>query len=390
MPSDRPDFISPNAQWEEAMVRYNGIPMKVWRSVADPEKIIGWVENPRVDMIVRRWRLQGHISDSVHPDENEMLDLMLDDDALSTEQHQTFSLEKLGEDIKLNGVREALIVTWSGKLLDGNRRKFATKWALSDRGGADVAERDMLVEIPVLVLDENAPVNHENAILIQENYAESLKKAWPEVVTNSRLYGRYIEISSRQAGLDDLGIRRSLQQEFPRFNVTEIRNRIGTWQLTQEFRVDYVEDMGESDVERHINNNFQYFRQAHDTFRTSKEYEDSEFRNLLFKGIRHELFPSFAGVRDLSDIQKSERATEIFLSGEGTGKAQRSQNFRQARDEAGRDRAEKDLPTEQRIRNVIGYLDTITSSQLSNISEEVVDNLKSALDRVIRQTSVSN
>lgn len=389
MPNDRPDFIAPAARWEETTVRYNGISMKMWRSDAKPEKIVGWVRNPRVDMIVRRWRLHGHISDAVHPDEDQMLDLMLDDDGLHAEQNQTFSLEKLGEDIKLNGVREALIITWEGKLLDGNRRKFATKWALSERGGANVAERDMLRNIPVLVLDEKAPDEHEDAILIQENYAESLKKPWPEVVTNSRLYTRYMEISASVSGLDDLTIRRKLQDEFPRFSVTEIRNRIGTWQLTQEFRVDYVEDMGESEVERHINNNFQYFRQAHDTFRASNEYTDPEFKDLLFKGIRHDLFPSFAGVRSLSDIQNSDRAKEIFLSGVGAGTAQRSQNFRQARDEAGRDRAERDLPTEQRIKNLIDYLDSITSSQLSNISEEVVENLKSALNRVMRQSAAS-
>ena len=63
------------------------------------------------------------------PDDEEMLELMLSYDDGS------FAIQDLGEDVKRNGVREPIVVTWGSTLIDGNRRKFAVMWALSDRGG---------------------------------------------------------------------------------------------------------------------------------------------------------------------------------------------------------------------------------------------------------------
>ena len=53
---------------------------------------------PRIEMILGRWRRQSHRSPDVFPDDEEMLELMLEDDALHP-KYPTFEIQKLGEDI---------------------------------------------------------------------------------------------------------------------------------------------------------------------------------------------------------------------------------------------------------------------------------------------------
>ena len=355
MPTDRPDFVQQGGDWKIETVRFNGVPVSLHRTQGNPRRIRGWVENPRVEMIINRWRRRGHRSRDAYPTDEEFLELMLEDDSLSR-NNSTFAIEELGEDIKRNGVRDPIIVTWNGKLLDGNRRKFAVMWALSDRGSADPAQRQLLESVPMLVLPEGATESHEKVILIQENYADSLKRRWPEVITNGALYERYQDLSEQLPNESDLDIRRRLRDEFPRFNTTEIRNRIETWQLILEFQGEYSDDIDEDELERLTNDRFQYFRQANDTFRRREVFSEPEFRDLLFRGIHHGLFPSFASVRNLEDIYRSPKATEVFARGEGMSDVQKRNNFSSARDEAGRERAEKELSVENRLETMISFL----------------------------------
>ena len=388
MPEERPSFVPGDAPWEAVTMRFNGIPILLYRTLCSQDQIKGWVSNPRIELVLSRWRRLQHRSVDSFPDDEEMLELMLEDDAISGSD-QTFAVIELGEDVKRNGVRDPIIVTWEGQLLDGNRRKFAVMWALSERGGASADQRELLRRIPVLVLNRDADEAQKSAILVQENYAASLKKAWPEVITNAKLYQRYLEVSGQRPDSNDLQIRQLLREEFPRFGVTEIKGRIGTWQLIEEFRAELTGEIEEDELDRLINNQFQCFRQAHDTFSQKPDYHRPEFKNLLFQGIRHNLFPSFAAVRDLKDIVDSERATELFLQGEGMSKRQKQENFKRVRDEAGRDRAERELPTEARLGHFIDFLDRLTSAQIGRLSSDVLERLKNALTRVIAQAEAS-
>ena len=61
MSNDRPDFVLQDAVWGELETRYfNGIPITLYRTEGDPSKIKGWVDNPRVDMVLNRWRNAKH------------------------------------------------------------------------------------------------------------------------------------------------------------------------------------------------------------------------------------------------------------------------------------------------------------------------------------------
>ena len=383
MSTDKPSFVLDDADWKVETRHFNGIPIVLHRTEGDISQIKGWVENPRIDMILNRWRNAGHRSIDAFPDDDEMLNLMLDYDDGS------FAIADLGEDVKRNGVREPIIVTWNGTLIDGNRRKYAVMWAISDRGAATSEQLHLLGRIPMFVLPKGAPVLHEQSIIIQENYAESLKKEWPHVVTNGRIYRRFQELSEQFPNELELDVRRRVRGEFPRFNITEIRNRINTWLLIEEFKADFAEEDNEDDLDAKINKNFQYFRQANDTFRTKNVFSEPEFRELLFRGIDQELFPSFASVRRLEEIYENPQATEIFLEGDGLRGTARRANFDRATGEARREEATRNLTVEKRLESIIDSIDNLTSVELAEIPAALRARMESALQRIIAQATVS-
>lgn len=382
MSSDRPAFALDDAGWKLETRYYNGIPIPLYRTEGDVSQIEGWVENPRIEMILKRWRNVRHASVDAFPSDEEMLELMLNYDDGS------FSIKELGDDVKRNGVREPIVVTWDGTLIDGNRRKFAVMWALSDIGGATNEQHLLLGRIPMLVLPEEASDAQKQSIIVQENYAESLKQEWSPFVTNGRIYQKYQELSARLSNEKEVAIRQRVREEFPRFTTTEIRNRVATWNLIEEFRADYS-DEDEDDLEARINKSFNYFLQAHDTYRNKSVFSEPDFKELLFRGIQQELFPSFASVRKLDEIYRNPRATEIFLEGEGlSGKGLRS-NFDRATAVASHEEATKNLTLERRLETLIDSINKLTSEELAKIPATIRSRLENALQRVIAQATVS-
>ena len=94
MSNDRPGFLTGDAAWQLETRHFNGIQIPLYRTEGEVSQIKGWVENPRIDMILNRWRNARHRSVDVFPDDDEMLDLMLDYDDGS------FAIPELGEDVK--------------------------------------------------------------------------------------------------------------------------------------------------------------------------------------------------------------------------------------------------------------------------------------------------
>ena len=113
MSNDRPVFVPDDAELDSVLMRFNSIPIPLFRTEGDPRLIRGWRDNPRIDMILRRWRHAGQRSADAYPDDDELLNLMLQDDRINNrEDRRTFSIRDLGEDVKRNGVRVPIIVTW--------------------------------------------------------------------------------------------------------------------------------------------------------------------------------------------------------------------------------------------------------------------------------------
>lgn len=385
---ERPTFVAADAsEWRPMLVRFNSNPILLYRIQGDPSQIRGWVNNPRIEMILKRWRNENHRAPNADPGDDTILDLMLKDDERNNDRF--FDVENLGEDVKRNGVREPLIVTWDGALLDGNRRKFAVKWATSELGDPSTEHLQQLARVPMYVLHKDATQSEKDSILIQENYAPSMKIEWPPIVTNGHIFQRFEKLCELFPHETELRIRQRLTSEFPRFNSTGIRNRIETWHLIQEFRVEFGDEFNETDMDVVVNDRFQYFLQAHDTFRNQLEYNDPTFKDILFKGIRHQLFPNFAGVRMLDQIVANSKATGMFLSGEGMAKGEVAANFKKVQDEVGRERAIDALEVAMRIQQAIDILDRVTSVELAELSDDLIDRLENALDRITSQARAS-
>ncbi len=384
MSDGRPEFVFSDADFRIENRYFNGISIALHRTEGDVSQIKGWVENPRVDMILNRWRNENHMSVNAVPDDEEMLQLMLDYD-----EGKNFSIKELGEDVQLNGVREPICVTWEGELIDGNRRKYAVMWALSKRGGATPDQQHRLRRIPMFVLPKEATVDDKEAILIHENYAPSLKNEWPPYVTNGRIYRRYHELSNQFPSEQELDIRRRVLREFPRFDVTGIRNRINTWELIEEFRTDYGDEYNEDDLSAKINKDFNYFLQANDTFRTKNVFSEPEFKELLFDGIQRDLFPSFTSVRRLEEIYRSPEAKEVFFKGEGLKGTSLRSNFDRATATARLEDVTKNLNLEKRLETIIESINKLTSVELAEITPSLRSRLESTLGRIIAQASVS-
>ena len=80
----------------------------------------------------------------------------------------------------------------------------------------------------------------------------------------------------------------------------------------------------------------------------------------------------------------------MFLEGEGMSSSQKRTNFRRVRDEAGRERANRDLTLTRRLEDMIVFLEGITSRQISEISADLRDLLENALQRIVAQAAVSS
>ena len=69
--------------------------------------------------------------------------------------------------------------------------------------------------------------------------------------------------------------------------------------------------------------------------------------------------------------------------------AQKRANFERACDEAGRERAVRDLTVDKRLESIIDSLDNLTSVQLAEIAPALRARLESALQRIIAQATIS-
>ena len=154
---------------------YNGRKLQVWEGKAKMSAINGWSENPRIDLAKRN--LQTAIGSRSLTDE-ELYDLMKSEDEVK--------LAALRDDIMQNGLREPITLSFNGKLLDGNRRFFAMRYAYDSLSPTDPNRQDY-EKIDAYVLTEDASEEDEQHVLVEENFSPSLKIEWPDYVKASHV-----------------------------------------------------------------------------------------------------------------------------------------------------------------------------------------------------------
>jgi hypothetical protein len=110
-----PTILETNPSPRSALKSFHGRRIQVWEGIANVTKINGWVDNPRLDIELKRFK---NDNAGRKPTNDEILNIMV--------TVKEFNIKTLADDLRDNGVRQPIIVSNDGRLLDGNRRYFAT------------------------------------------------------------------------------------------------------------------------------------------------------------------------------------------------------------------------------------------------------------------------
>lgn len=264
--------------------------------------IQGWVDNPRIELAKKRF------IERVGPrqlTQDEIFELM-------KAEEEEIKLKTLRDDIIKNGLREPLTLSHTGKLLDGNRRFFALRYALEGMPDSDPNRRDFEV-VDAFVLTETATEDDEHDILVEENFSASLKVEWPDYVKAQRV------IAAHEAGMSPADIARRFA-----WSTRKVKETVKIHRIIEDFKAfatdppDEVEGGGglglsEQDAEKIASENYQYFNEAQKSFYQPLE-TDIDFKANFFKWIKEGKFNSFAEVR-IAHRAWSDPETKAILMG---------------------------------------------------------------------------
>src|SRR5436305_2792986 len=173
---------NPKPEIEEQ--RFHDCKLNVWAGYVDVKEIEGWQGNPRTELL----REQFYETYARYPSNDEMCQLVLDDD----DEKESLKIKELAENIRKNGVRMPIVLTYEGKLLDGNRRYYASMFLLKDGAAGQRDLRDF-AKLPALVLPEGTTDDVEAAILTEFNFAADMQLEWPYYIRARVVYLDYNE-----------------------------------------------------------------------------------------------------------------------------------------------------------------------------------------------------
>ncbi len=347
---------------------YNGRKIMVWEGKVNIGSIVGWVDNPRIELEKKRF-IANYGDRNLTQDE--ILAIMKND--------PTVKLKELRDDIIKNGLREPLTLSFSGKLLDGNRRFFALKYALSGMATTDPNRQDLEC-VHVYMLSEQATEDDEQNVLVEENFSASLKIEWPDYVKARRIVESY--------EVDGLS-QDELAKKFS-WSKTKVKETLRINEITSDFMmfatadVDPSDESGgglglsEQDAEDVVAKNYQFFNEAQKSFYEPLQ-SDIDFKVQFFRWIAESKIASFPEVRIAHKAWKHSEAKSVLMQSNPlaakSAKAILDYNSRvvQSTDEA-----------VGRISTFVEFLDNLTAVEIQNIPGETINKLQHGLDVVLK------
>lgn len=351
---------------------YHNRKLSVWSGKVKVGSIHGWIENPRIKLAKRK------IMDSVgHRELNqeEIFELMKGDPDVR--------LNELRADIVKNGLREPLTLSYTGKLLDGNRRYFALRYALEDLLNPN---RQDLEIVDAYVLMDDASEDDERNVLVEENFSASLKIEWPDYVKASMV------VEAKENGLNE----QQIAEKFD-WKKTKVRETLAINEIIQEFLVfstmeSSQDDEGggglglpEHEAEEIAAKNYQFFNEAKKSFHQPIK-TDLDFKTQFFKWIHQEKFSSFPEVRVAYKAWTNPEARSILMSSEPNA-AKAAKAVIDYKEKVGNSGAQ----TAGRVDSFIKFLNELSAVEIEKIPSATREMLESALDRVVRMNkSVSS
>lgn len=365
-----PEILQSTPEPQVTQKQFNGKKLVIWEGEIDVDNIIGWVNNRRLDLEIKRFRDQ-HAGRE--PDNDEIFAIM--------KSVKDFKLKDLADDIRVNLVRVPIVVSSKGKLLDGNRRYYAVRMILESLKDDDPAKADF-TSIPAWVLESNKEEDEER-IIVQENFYQSYKVEWTYYIKAQQIY-------------QDLQKKDPTKTVAQRYNWSEgaIRDTRRIMELIDDFLVfattepdDENEELGlglpQVEAERIAAENYQYFNEAQKSFRNRLE-QDLDFKQQFFLWIHQKKFASFPEVRIAEEAYDNPKVKKILMSDEPkAGRKARAlidydKNF------------EKEAQiAEATIEDFVRFLSELTTVQKREIPKESLDNLESALSTVLQMIKSS-
>ena len=371
--TNQPSFLSDKPKPQIKQRLYNGRKINVWEGKVKVSSIHGWVDNPRIELEKKKYLSNVGGRELI---QDEIFDLMKNDPEVK--------LKQLRDDIIKNGLREPLALSFMGKLLDGNRRFFAVKYALEGMPLSDPNRQD-LETLEVHVLSEDATEEDEQNVLVEENFSASLKIEWPAYVKAVKVF----EAHEDGLSLDDISRKFSWAK-------TRIKETLKIHEIIQEFiiyataDIDPSDDTGggfglsEQEAETVAAKNYQYFNEAQKSFFDQLK-TDIDFKIQFFKWIYQSKFSSFPEVRVAYKAWQHPEAKAALLQPDPTAakaaKAILDYNSRVIR--SGEE-------ANGRIDTFVKFLKELTANDIKQLPETSRNNLQQALELVIKLSKAAS
>ena len=367
--SELPAFVLKQPEPHIKQRLYNGRKILVWEGKVKIESIQGWVENPRIE-IAKKKLVQKVGNRQLTQDE--IFNLMKID--------QDVKLGELRDDIIKNGLREPITLSFQGKLLDGNRRFFALKYALDAMPLNDPNRQDLEI-VSVYVLEKNStPVDEEN-VLVEENFSASLKIEWPDYVKAMHV------VAASEDGLNE----KEIAQRFS-WPKSKIKETLRIHEIISEFLVFATADVDQSDenggglgitehdAETVAAKNYQFFNEAQKSFFEHLK-SDFDFKIQFFRWIYSGKFSSFPEVRIAYKAWKNPEAKSVLLQPDPTA-AKSAKAILDYNDRIVKNKDE----VIGRIDSFVRFLGEISANDMSALPEATKTSLEKALKLVINMS----
>jgi hypothetical protein len=311
VPDTQPRWMlnSPKPKFEARM--FNSKEFLGWFGRASLDNLAGWVDNPRIDTPVENWKDEhaGRV-----PEDDDLMNIMLDvsvsndrvedqeegEDDVDSRRSRRNKLVELAENIRLNGIRVPLVLTYDKRIIDGNRRYFAMRY-LYDQTQTD-DERETFSDFPVWVLPKSATKKDEDRILTELNSINDCYVKWPYSVTAKRVYKDHMGGLS----IDDL------VRKYHDWTKTRIHNVIEAWKVAAEFIEYHNESVDARDLAYRKLVWFDELRRSN-----QRSMEKEPFRKAIFELMLDENCPftSHAHFKRLDEIYSNSEAWDILTKG---------------------------------------------------------------------------